>query len=754
MSNSSQEKPEIVEVPKQVETAEATAPRKRRWRVSRRGFLIGAGATAGLLAIGYVYGKPLMHLRLAESLDGGGAPGGYSEEDPFVWFEVLPDSRIRLHVAKIEMGQGVHTSLAQVAAEELGIGMADLDVRQATTTLGPQDSFGTSGSVSVSSTWTPLRTMGATLQEMLRQEAALMLGVPASALVVRERGFAVANDPAQRADFAAIVAQKQGDWSVPEVTIPATREWRVVGQPAPRIDIPKKLTGGAVYGYDARLPGMKYGAVLRPPTIEAKLLSVEPGNAAQMDGVLRVVIEDGFAGVVAETRAQAYAGVSALEPVWDEGRLWAQADIDALVVAEGNDGVTIQAEGSAPRLLADQTTHSAQYRTPMAVQTPLEAQAALADVQGETARIWVSTQMPSAVRDQVAEALGIKAEAIEVNPTYVGGGFGRKTGFESAVEAARLARAAGVPVHVGWSRLEEMRYGYFRPSTHHELFAQVSTEGKITALEHRQASGDVAFGFLPGFLEFMMGADFGATRGARIHYGGIPNREVVAYRKQLPVTTGWWRGLGLLANTFAIETFMDELAQEAGIDPIQFRLNHLGDDFDAQRERAVLERVAELSNWGSAAPAGRARGMASCFDAGTAVAQVAEVSVDDAGLVRVHNMWVAMDPGLVVNPDGAAAQVEGNVMWGVGSALLEEVAVAEGRVALGNFDTYPLLSMKQAPHVEVVLLEAGDGIPRGVGEPPIGPVAAAVGNALFALTGRRLRELPFTPTRVLAALSA
>ncbi len=742
-----------VEAPAVDETPVVEAARKRRWRVSRRGFLIGAGATAGLLAIGYVYGKPLMHLRMAESLDSGSAPGGYSDEAPFVWFEVLPDSRIRLYVPKIEMGQGVHTSLAQIAAEELGVELADMEVVQATTSMGPKDSFGTSGSVSVSASWEPIRAMGATLQEMLRREAALMLGVPAADLVVRERGFAVEGTPAQRADFAAIVAQKAGEWEVPEVTVPPVREWRVVGQPSARVDIPGKLTGEAVYGYDARMPGMKFGAVLRPPTIEAKLVSVAAGNAAQMPGVLHVLIEDGFAGVVAETRAQAYAGVAALEPVWDEGRLWTQAEIDAIVVAEGNDGITIQADGSAPRLLADATTHSAQYRTPMAVQTPLEAQAALANVTGESAEIWVSTQMPTAVQGEVEEALGIKAENIAINPTYVGGGFGRKTGFESAVEAARLSRAAGVPVHVGWSRLEEMRYGYFRPSTHHELFAQVN-DGKIEALEHRQASGDVAFGFLPGFLEFMMGADFGATRGARLHYGGIPNREVVAFRKMLPVSTGWWRGLGLLANTFAIESFMDELAHDAGVDPIQFRLNHLGDDFNAQRERAVLERVAEISGWGSAPPAGRARGVAACFDAGTAVAQVAEVSLDEAGQVRVHTVWVAMDCGLVVNPDGAAAQVEGNVMWGVGSALLEELQVAEGKIALGNFDTYPLLSMKQAPHVEVALLEAGDGIPRGVGEPPIGPVAAAVGNALFALTGKRLRELPFTPARVLAAQSA
>jgi isoquinoline 1-oxidoreductase beta subunit len=384
----------------------------------------------------------------------------------------------------------------------------------------------------------------------------------------------------------------------------------------------------------------------------------------------------------------------------------------------------------------------------------LEAQAALADVRSDSARLWVSTQMQGRTRDIVAEAIGLDAEKVEIIPTYLGGGFGRKAGFEVAVEAARLSKAAGVPVHVGWDRTEELRYGYFRPPTHHVLSASLDENGQISALEHQQASGDVAFGFLPGFLALMMGADFGATRGARLHYD-VPNRQTIAHRIQLPVRTGWWRGLGLLANTFAIESFMDELAHSANVDPLTFRLNHLGDDQRGQRLRAVLEAVAEKSGWGQAVPEGRARGLACCIDADTTVAQVAEVSFDAAtNQIKVHQITAAMDCGLTINPDGAAAQIEGNIIWGVGSTFLEELQVKDGQIALNNFDTYPLLTMRDSPHVEVVLLEAGDGQPRGVGEPPIGPVAAAIGNAFFALTGTRLRQIPFTPARVGAALRA
>ena len=271
-------------------------------------------------------------------------------------------------------------------------------------------------------------------------------------------------------------------------------------------------------------------------------------------------------------------------------------------------------------------------------------------------------------------------------------------------------------------------------------------------MEHRQGSSDVAFSFMPAFMEMVMGADFGATVGARIDYD-VPNRTVTAWRKKLPVWTGWWRGLGLFANTFAVESFIDELAAEAGADPLQFRLDHLPDSPAGGRKRAVLEAVAELSGWGTAPPAGRARGIA-CFGSNTVVAQVAEVSVDEgSGEITVHRVDCAVDCGLVVNPDGAKAQIEGNVMWGVGSTLIEQAYVKDGRLELNNFESYPLLTMRDAPDVRSVLVDTGIETPYGMGEPPIGPVGAAIGNAFTAATGRRVRTLPMTPARVLEALA-
>ncbi len=728
---------------------------KRRWRPTRRGFLIGAGVTGGLLALGITVGVPYARLQIAGTLDGAeGQPASFPE-DPWAWFEVLPDSRIRLYLTKVEMGQGVHTSLAQVAADELGIEWDDLDVVMATTARELGNAI-TSGSNSVSGTFTPLREASATLMAMLRTEAAAQLGVAATVLQIDGRGFAVQGEPSQRIDFAAVVAAKQDEWEVPAeaVALKDASEFRYIGQSLPRRDFVAKLTGQAVYGYDARIDGMKYGAVARPPTYNGVLKSAETGAVGEMAGVRKVVIADDFAGVVADTRSQAQAAAAQLAVTWEPGRLWQQAELEEMVTVGNGDAFTIQSEGDAGGTLRGETSLAAEYRTPMAVHAHLEAQAALADVRPEAVRVWCSTQAQSSVRTAVAKALAVDEKSVEVIPTFVGGGFGRKVGDEVAIEAARLSQAAGVPVHVGWTRTEDMRYGYFRPLTHHRLAARLDAAGNITAIEHRQASGDVAFDFLPNFLATVMGADFGAYRGALIRYA-VPNKQTIAYRTPLPIRTGWWRGLGLLANIFAVESFMDELAHQAGADPLAFRLRHLDDSIPGQaRLKAVLNAAAELGGWGTPPPAGRARGIACCLDVDTAVAMVAEVSVDAAaGRIRVHHVAAAMDPGLVVNPDGARAQVEGNIMWGVGSALIEELTIKDGQVEAANFDRYPLLTMKEAPDVEVVLLEAGDGRPRGVGEPPIGPVAAAIANAVFAQTGARLRQLPMNSARVKAALA-
>jgi isoquinoline 1-oxidoreductase beta subunit len=716
---------------------------QRRWRVSRRGFLIGAGIVGGGLALGAAFGLPAMRLAVADALESGGGPPASFTDDPQLWFVITPAGQVRLAVPKVEMGQGVHTALAQIAADELELAWEQIEVVQSGS-LGPVvDGGGTSASNSVSSLFTPLRETAATLRELLRAEAAAQLGVAPGELTAAAGAMFVSASPERRLSYGEL-ATGAAARQVPEEPPPLkpAAEWRIIGTSVPRVDLPAKIRGAATYGYDARAEGMLYGAVARPPTLGATLRRSAPGGAAGMPGVVTVVAERSFAGVVAESRSAAFAAVGAMELEWSEGPPLQQEQIEAMVRAAPGRGVVIQREGDGAGALRGAGVITAEYRTPMAAHAHLEPQAALVDVRPDRVVAQVSTQSPVATAEAIARALGRKPETVEVVPTYLGGGFGRRIATDVAVEAARLSAAAGKPVHVGWTRTEEFRYGFVRPPTHHVLRATLGPGGRIAALEHSQASGDVLFPFFPAPLRFVFGADLGAWRGARITYA-IPHISVTAERAALPLATGSWRGLGLLANVFAVESFIDELAYAAGADPLTFRADNAGDDERGTRVRAVLVAAAERSGWGGPAPAGRARGVACSIDAGTAAAHVAEVSLKPEGGVRVHQVWAAIDPGLPINPDGVAAQTEGNITMGLSSALFERLTVRDGRIEAGNFGDYPLLSMRDAPAIDVDVLRSGD-VPHGVGEPPMGPIAAAVANAVFALTGKRLRELPLT----------
>ncbi len=729
------------------------APEKReelKWFISRRSFLIGLGITGATLALSIPLGLPLARRRMARMTEGGYSGGAL---DPLAWFEIQPDNRVRLYVTKAELGQGIHTSLAQIAAEELEIPWEKLDVVHAGTNQSDGKFSGTAGSMSVKTLYTPLRQAAATLREMLRIQAAIVLAQPAANLVARDGGFEVRGNPTIRTTYGEL-AGRRVDWQVPKKEVPLKSKgtYKIIGRSFPRVDIPAKVTGETVFGYDARLAGMLYGAVARPPTLGVKMISAQPGKAAQMPGVARVIIDSGFAGVVARSQIQAEAARDALEIEWDRGHLWQQQELEDLITIGGPDGVTIQSKGNASSILRRGTPVTAEYNTCFAAHAGLEPQAALADVKAGSVRVWTSTQHEYTVRTDVAEAIGVDPEQVEAIPNKVGGGFGRKSGtgagLGAAAEAAILSKAVGKPVHVNWNRAEEMRHGYFRPFTRHRLSAVIDDNGQIEAMENLQASGDALLNFLPKLAAWIIGFDFGGARGTLIPYA-IPNRKVTVWSHQVPIPTGPWRGVGLFPNIFSLESFMDELAHAAGADPLQFRLNHLADDAAGKRMRAVLQAVADRARWGKPLSAGRARGIACCDDVDTMVAEVAEISLDRrTNRLRVHRVVAAMDCGRVINPDGAIAQVQGAVTMGISAALLEEITVKDGRVEAGNFDRYPLLRMGEAPLVETILLEAPDGKPRGVGEPPVGPIAPAIGNAFFALTGKRLRQIPMTPERV------
>jgi isoquinoline 1-oxidoreductase beta subunit len=716
-------------------------------------------ATGTALALGIPLGLPVIRRQLAGMTEGD-AGGFFSGTlDPLIWFEVHPNNQIRLFLPKAEMGQGVHTALAQIAAEELEVPWESLEVVHASTDQADGNFRGTSGSMSVSSMFDPLRQAAATLREMLRAEAARTLELPDGQLVARDGGFEQIGSPETRVSYGSLVSGEV-EWQIPEEDVPLklASEFKVIGQSVPRVDIPAKVTGTALFGYDVRREGMLFGAVAHAPSIGAQIRSASPGQAASMPGVVQVVLEDGLAGVVATSRPLAFAARQALEIEWEEGHPWQQEELEEIASVGGRGGVGIQRVGNASSILHNADAITAEYRSGFAAHATLEPQAALADIKADGGHVWTSTQFEMNERREVAQALGLEPERIEVIPTLLGGGFGRKLPLgavpSAAVEAARLSRAVGAPVHVGWDRYEEMRSGFFRPLTHHRFSATLDGQGYIKAIQAQQASGDALFGGFPAVAGRIIGFDFGSTRGVSIPYA-IPNVDVTVWRRPLPVPTGSWRGLGLMPNVFALESFIDELAHTAGADPLEFRLAHLPGDDWGRRMRAALEAAAERAGWQGALPEGQARGIACAGDGGTLVAEIAEISLDrDTGQIRVHRVVAAVDCGLVITPDGAMAQTEGAIVMGVSAALLEEILVKDGRIEAGNFDRYPLLRHQDAPQVDTILLQTPGARPSGLGEPPIGPVAPAIANAFFALTGARIRRLPMTTERVRAALGS
>ncbi len=722
----------------------------RRWKMSRRQFLVGLGSGLGLLAVGTILGRKTIvrevRLFANQAFLTGEAPSSPPTDNPTVWFEIDAENRTHIYIPKIEMGQGVHTSLAQIAADELEADWDTVVVHQADTTQGfnPSTMF-TFGSTSITSLYQPIREVGATMREMLRAEAASQLDVDIADLRVEASYCFLASDPDTGLSYGEIVANRQAEWEIPEddAALKSAEDFRYIGQPVQRIDFYDKVTGRAQYGLDMRLPGMRYGAIARPPRYGASLLSANPGDAETQPGVIAVVIQDGFAGIVAETRLQAYNALEHLELEWDGGSTWNQEDLEEFIrIKEDDEAILIQREGNVSTIFESGNVVQSEYRTSMAANAHLEPRAALVDIQADSVTVYTATQAPDITRTAVAEALDYEEENIIIVPTYHGGSFGAKAGGDVSVEAAILAQASGQAVHVGWNRREEMLYGSRRPPTHHILTGEVDDEGHLIAMEHQLASGDVLFANGGGgFLATILGADPLAAFGSLIQYD-TANRRVLYHRRQMEIPTGFWRGLGSFPNIFAVEAFMDEMAHAANIDPLQFRLNHLPQDDLGGRMRHALEEVAAASDWDNLSSASVGRGIALAYDRNTVVALVMTVSIEN-NRIQPLQAWCAVDPGFVVNPDGAAAQVQGQIVMALSSTLYERVTIENGMVTNENFSQYPLLTMRDTPSIEVITINSGDTPIGGLGEPVIGTVPAAMSNAVFDLNGQRLRELPF-----------
>ncbi|MEM9820081.1 MAG: molybdopterin cofactor-binding domain-containing protein [Bacteroidota bacterium] len=713
---------------------------KKTKKSSRRKFLIRGGlGTIGLLALGtYVFRNPIRRevLKLAEELV---PPYSGTGTQANLWFEVTQNNTVVLHSPKVEMGQGTFTGLAQIVADELDIDIGQIQVKAAATATGIVDALSTGGSLSIAQLWQPLREMAATMREKIKLEAAKKMKVEPGDLTTAN-GVVSGN---RRSMTYADALMEVTDWSLPETpTLRAVDTYQFVGKPIQRIDLKAKVLGEPIFGMDAAMPDMLYAAVVRPEHVGAQMKSVDVSAAEKMPGVVKIVEKDNWVGVVAKSYPEALAAKRKIKVDWDIPRRWTEEDLrDLLKVGKGNPMIT-QKEGKALDSEAEGVV-SLEFTSPLGAHAQIEPNGAVALVKDGKATVKLSTQVIGVTQRQVSEALGIPLEDVNIIGTYLGGGFGRRLNTSHAVQAAQMSQAVGKAVKYFFTRKEEFQNDTFRPPTHHIMRGKLNEQGMLEALEHHYASGDVATNsvIMPPMATTVLGTDVGAMRGGNIMYRKLPNYRAVQWHTSLPFATSWWRSLGLLANTFAIESFIDEMALKAKQNPVDFRLAMLGEEGSEARTKKVIELAAEKAGYSDQAKGNRAMGFAASIDAGAPCAQVVEVSVEYKE-IKVHKVICAFDCGIAVNPDQVRAQCEGSIIMGISGAMHEKMTLRDGQLYPTIYGPYSMALMRHTPKVIDVHLIQGADVPLPVGEPPLGPIAAAIGNAVRRITGQRLTDLP------------
>jgi nicotinate dehydrogenase subunit B len=703
----------------------------RYTRLDRRGFVKALGGGILVLVSAPSLGIPSWDLE---------AQRRPYPTDINAYLHIAEDGKVTLFSGKIEMGQGVMTSLAQMAAEELGVDLETMHVVMGDTASCPWD-MGTFGSMTTRFFGPAVRAAAAQARLVLTDLAAQRLGVRRSALAVEHGVVYVTANRSRHVSYGDLARGRQITHTVSEkAVLRRAREFTVMGTSPKRLDGHDKVSGAAKYAGDIRLPGMLYARILRPPAHGATPRSVDTSAAAAMSGVT-VVSHDGLVAVLAADPETAEKALGAVKAEWDVPA--ATVDTESIfehLVSAAPGARTSDAAGDLSTGRAASTrTFEVTYYNSYVAHAPMEPHTAAADVKGGKATVWSSAQAPFTQKEAIARAISLNADDVRVITPYVGGGFGGKTPGPQAVEAARLSRLAGKPVMVAWTRAEEFFYDTYRPAAVVKVASGIDTGGRITLWEY-----DV----------------YGAgERGSDVTYS-IPNRRVRVFgdwggrqpEGYHPFAVGPWRAPSANTNRFAFEQQIDIMARAAGVDPLEFRLRNTGDP----RMLRVLRAVARAAHWTPrAAPRrdGHGRGLAFGTDVGTYVAHVADVTVDRAtGAVKVERVVCAQDMGIVVNPEGARMQSEGAITMGLGYCLSEEARFQGGRILDTNFDTYGFTRFSWVPEIEVVLVPHDELDPQGGGEPGIINMGAVIANAIYDATGARMTRLPMTPERVLAEI--
>lgn len=698
--------------------------------LTRRDFIKVVSVTGGGLVLGFYLPSK------GESLTAEPSSGNIFE--PNAWLKIDTNGITTITVARSEMGQGPRTALPMIVAEELE---ADWEKVRLEFALAHPKNYGdmtTGGSTSVRNSWDTLRKAGATAREMLISAAAQTWNVD-SASCRAEKGGVIHMSSERRLNYGKLV-EAAAKLPVPtEAPLKDPKDFRLLGKNIPRLDTPEKVYGSAIFGIDMKVPGMLIAMVEHSPVFGGKVKSFDDKKALAIKGVRKIVEIPNGVAVVADSTYAAMQGRDALSVTWDEGpnaALSSESIHKMFEEKSKQEAKTIRNDGDLNTALAAAAKKiEATYEVPFLAHAPMEPMNCVADVRSDGAEIWAPTQAPQWAQSSVAEAVKLSPDKIKVHTTLLGGAFGRRTMPDIPVEAAHISKAVGAPVKLVWTREDDMHHDFYRPASYHSLVAAIDKNNELAAWKHQVVAPSISGQLYGGESSDRPDAVDGA---AQLPYR-IPNILIDYVKANTAVPIGWWRSVYHSQHAFVNESFMDEIAVAAGVDPYELRRRLLP---EGSRLRGVLELVAVKAHWGQSPAPGRSRGIAchSCF--GSYFAHVAEVSVDaTTGKVRVHKIVCALDCGPIVHPDIIHSQVEGAVVLGLSAALRGEITIAKGRVEQSNFDDYPLLTFDEMPDVEVHIVPSTDK-QGGIGEPGLPPVAPAVCNAIFAATGKRIRRLP------------
>jgi isoquinoline 1-oxidoreductase beta subunit len=659
---------------------------------------------------------------------------------------IAADESVTVISAHSEMGQGIYTSLPMLLNEELQADWSKIRVEAA-----PVDKvynhpvFGvqmTGGSTTSPAEWERYREMGATARVMLVEAAATKWGVEAASCRV-EKGVVFHSATSKRATYGSLADAAAKLTPPAKVPLKNPKDFTLVGKPTRRLDTPSKANGTAQFGLDVMLPGMLTAVVARPPVFGAKVAKLDATAALKVPGVKAVEQVPSGVALIAEKFWPAKLGREKLLIEWDLGPnagLSTDKMLRDFAETAMKPGALAKKTGDPEAALKTAAkTITAEYDVPYLAHAMMEPLNCAVDLRADSCEIWTGTQFETVDRANAAQVAGLPPEKVQIHTMLLGGGFGRRANPSSdfVVEAVHVAKVAKAPVKVVWTREDDMRGGWYRPMWHDRFVAGLDANGDPIAWTHTIVGQSIMQGTPFEAFGIKDGIDSASVEGAADLLYGMPNLQVDLHTPKLAVPVQWWRSVGHSHTGFSVEAFFDEVAHAGGKDPYELRRKLLANQ---PRMKAVLELAAQKANWGSKLPPGVGRGIATHFSFDSYVAQVVEASVEK-GAVRVHRVVCAVDCGLVINPDTVRAQMEGGIIFGLTAALKTEITLKDGRVEQGNFHDYQMLRIFEAPEIEVHIVPSGES-PTGVGEPGVPPVAPALTNAIFAVTGKRLRRLP------------